>query len=291
MREGSFVRCGIAGIVVLLFLLLPVFTTSHYLLHVFIMIFFYGYLATCWNILGGYAGQHSFGHAAFVGIGAFTSSLLFAHTGLSPWIGMCAGALLAGLAALFIGYLSFRFGLKGPFFLMVTIAFGEILVYMALNIRAIGGASGINVPLMGHAPLLFQFDGKAAYYYIIMGMLALVVGISYLILRSRMGYYFIAIRENEDAAQALGVNTMAYKIWGMVLSASLSALGGTFYAQYILFIDPLSILGTALSVEIVFYAIVGGRALSLAQFWGHSFLFQSARPHEIFSKGKPEAFT
>ncbi len=259
-----------------LFLLVPWLTHSRYFLHIFIMIFFFGYLATCWNILGGFTGQHSFGHAVFVGIGAYTSSLLFTHTGLSPWFGMWIGGFLAGLVGFFFGYLSFRYGLKGPYFLLVTIAFAEVFVYIALNLRAVGGSSGITIPLAGEAPFFFQFHGKMPYYYIIMLMLGLVVWISYLIQRSRMGYYLVAIRENEDAAQALGVNLMRYKLWATVISAFFSALGGTFYAQYILFIDPPSILGLGLSIEIVIYAIVGGIGTILGPMFGAFLLFPIA---------------
>jgi branched-chain amino acid transport system permease protein len=209
---------------VLFLLILPWLTTSRYFLHILIMTFHFGYLASCWNIVGGYAGQHSLGHAVFVGIGAYTSSLLFAYLGLTPWIGMWA----------------------------------EVFLYLTLNIRAVGGASGINIPLMRDAPQFFQFQGKIPYYYIGMTLLAVVLAITYALQRSRMGYYWIAIRENEDAAQALGVNIMAYKLWALVLSAFFSAIGGTFYAQYIMFIEPHSILGLGLSIEIVLYTIVGG---------------------------------
>jgi branched-chain amino acid transport system permease protein len=272
MKKASY-PLWIIGISVLLLLLVPWLTKSNYLLHVFIMIFFFGYLSTCWNILGGFTGQHSFGHAMFVGIGAYTSSLLFSNIGVSPWIGMWVGGLLAGLTGIFLGYLSFRYGLKGPYFLLVTIAFAEIFVYLALNIRSVGGASGINVPLIREEGLkFFQFNEKMPYYYIIMGMLGMIVWISHSIQKSRMGYYFIAIHENEDAAQALGVNLMRYKLFATVLSTSFSALGGTFYAQYFLFIDPPSILGLGLSIEIVFYAIVGGVRTVLGPTFGAFFL-------------------
>jgi branched-chain amino acid transport system permease protein len=243
---------------VVFLLILPWLTTSRYFLHILIMIFYFGYLATCWNILGGYTGQHSLGHALFVGIGAYTSSLLFASWGITPWIGMWLGAILAGFMGLFVGFLSFRYGLKGPYFLLVTIAFAEVALYMVLNVQAVGGPRGINIPLIGDAPSVFQFYRKMPYYYVIMGLLTLAVVITYVLQRSRIGYYLIAIRENEDAAQALGVNVMAYKILATVISAFLSAIGGTFYAQYILFIEPHSMFGLGLSIEIMVYAIVGG---------------------------------
>lgn len=282
MKQAFSCRAFIGGLLIIFFLLAPWLTDSRYYLHILIMTFFFGYLATSWNLLGGYAGQHSFGHAAFVGIGAYSSSMLFVHTGLSPWIGMWIGAFLAGIVALVWGYLSFRYGLRGPYFLLVTIAFSEVLVYLALNIRAVGGASGINIPLMGESLGYFQFQGKAPYYYIIMTMTAAGIGISYLVQRSRMGYYFIAIRENEEAAQSLGVNPTRYKLYATVLSAALSALGGTFYAQYILFIDPSSILSLGLSIEIVIYAIVGGVGTILGPLLGAIFLVPVAEATRIF---------
>lgn len=276
----------IGGMVILLLILIPWLITSRYFLHIFIMIFFYGYLAMCWNILGGYAGQHSFGHAAFVGIGAYTSALLFAHAGVSPWFGMLIGGGVAGLVGLCFGYMSFRYGLKGPYFLLVTIAFAEVLVYTALNIRAVGGASGISIPLMGNAPKFFQFEGKIPYYYTIMIMTVGMIGITYAIQRSRIGYYWIALRENEDAAQTLGVNALRYKLWAVVLSAFFSALGGTFYAQYFMFIDPPSILGLGLSVEIVIYVIVGGVGTILGPIFGAFLLFPLAELTRAIFAGK-----
>jgi branched-chain amino acid transport system permease protein len=273
MKKILFHPFGAIGMVVLLFLLIPLLTASNYILHIIIMIFFYAYLGSCWNIIGGFIGEHSFGHASFVGIGAYTSTLLFIHLGLTPWIGMWIGALFSGLVGLFLGHLSFRYGLKGPYFLLVTIAFAESIVYIFLNISALGGPSGLNVPLMGAAPRFFQFEGKAPYYYIILMMLVMVVVITYIIRKSRMGYYFVAIRENDVAAEAIGVNVTKYKLWSIVLSAFFSGLGGAFYAQYILFIDPPSILGIALSIEMVIYVIVGGEGTILGPIVGAFFLF------------------
>jgi branched-chain amino acid transport system permease protein len=269
-----------------LLLLLPLGVHSRYLLHICISIFFFGYLATCWNILGGLAGQHSFGHAIFVGVGAYTSSLLFAHLGVTPWLGMLGGGVLAGLVGVFIGYLCFRYGLRGPYFLLVTIAFGEVFVYAALNIRAVGGGSGITVPLLGNAPSFFQFEGKTPYYYIILAMAAGAILVTSAIQRSRIGYYLIAIRENENAAQALGINLLRYKITALSISAFLSALGGTFYAQYFFFIDPPSTMGLGLSIEIVIYAIVGGVGTLLGPICGACLLVPIAEATRTLFAGQ-----
>ena len=249
---------GIYLVILAAFVVLPVFNMSSYLLNMLIMMLLFAYLASAWNILGGFAGQHSLGNAAFVGIGAYTSTYLFNTYGISPWIGMWIGALCAGLFALFLGYSAFRFGLKGPFFLLVTIAAAQIVMLLVLNIRALGGASGINVPFKGQFPTVYQFDSKIMYYYVALGLLTLGVLVSIYISRHRLGYYLVAIRENDDAAQALGIDTFRYKLIATFLSAFLSALGGTFYAQYILFIDPESVLSLGLSIEIIVYPILGG---------------------------------
>jgi len=254
LRLGGWLQ--IVGLVI--FLALPFLHLSSYMLNLLIMMFFFAYLAVAWNVLGGFAGQHSLGHAAFVGIGAYTSTFLFSVYGLSPWIGMWIGGIFAAIFALFLGYAAFRYGLKGPFFLLLTIAAAQIVMLLVANIRMLGGASGLVVPSSGHFPLLYQFENKIAYYYISLGILLMGIAVSVYIRRTWLGYYFLAIRENDDAAQALGINILRYKLVATALSAFLSALGGTFYAQYVLFIDPESILSLGLSVEIIVYPILGG---------------------------------
>jgi len=138
-------------LILVLALLLPLVVKSAFYVNVFILILLFAYLSSCWNILGGMAGQHSFGHALFFGIGAYTSSLLYVHYGLSPWITIWVGALLAGLMGLFIGYLSFKYGMRGIFFLMVTIAFAEIFKIIFFSIESLGGASGISIPFQNRA--------------------------------------------------------------------------------------------------------------------------------------------
>jgi len=254
LRLGGWLQ--VLGLAILLGF--PLLNLSSYTLNILIMMFFFGYLAIGWNVLGGFAGQHSLGHAAFVGMGAYTSTFLFSVYGLSPWIGMWIGGVLAAIFGWFLGYAAFRCGLKGPFFLLVTIAAAQIVMLLVLNIRTLGGASGITVPFKGNFPWLFQFENKVVYYYVALGLLLMGIMISLLIHRTRLGYYFVAIRENDDAAQALGINILYHKLIATALSAFLSALGGTFYAQYILFIDPESILSLGLSIEIMVYPILGG---------------------------------
>jgi branched-chain amino acid transport system permease protein len=239
-----------------------------YALEVLISILFFGYLGACWNILGGYGGQFSFGHAAFFGLGAYTSTLLFLHWGVSPWIGMLAGGLLAAGFGLFAGYLSFRYGLRGPYFSLVTLAFAEMLRVVAVNWKAVGSSLGLVVPNRGSAPALFLFAEKLPYYYVILTMAVGALVITRAMERSRMGYALAAIRENEDAAEAAGVDALSTKLSAMALSSFLTALGGTFYAQYFAYIDPTITFGPAVSIQGLLQAIVGGAGTVLGPLLG-----------------------
>jgi branched-chain amino acid transport system permease protein len=245
-------------LVVGFFFLLPKLVTSTFYIHTMIMIFYFAYLGACWNLLAGYVGLASLGHAMFVGAGAYTSSFLLMHFGVSPWIGMWAGAFFSLALGLILGYLAFRYGLKGHYFLLVTIAFCEILKILVLNVRILGGGSGIPIVLRGNPFWQFVFSQKAAYYYIILVMLIGILLLTHLLLQRRIGYYFLAIRENEELAQASGIPVMKIKLIAMSLSAVLTSLAGTFYAQYICFIDPPSVFGLGVSVDLLIPAIVGG---------------------------------
>ena len=226
-----------------------------------ITVMLHAYWAMAWNILGGLAGQLSFGHAAFIGAGAYTSSILYVHFGVNPWIGMFGGALVAAALGLFVGYLSFRYGLRDVYFSLTTLAFGEIAYLLLANTdyhSVFGGQGGVRFPVVDPSPAIFQFSRKVGYYYVIAVLLAIAVGLTWWIRRSKLGYYLIAIRENERAAQAIGIPITRYKLIATVISASLAAFGGTFYAQYYLFIDPPSIVQGSLSIAVLLPAIVGG---------------------------------
>jgi branched-chain amino acid transport system permease protein len=229
-----------------------------YTTHVLILIFFWAYLGQCWNILGGYAGQFSFGHAAFFGVGAYTSTALFVHFGLTPWIGLLVGVVLGLALGLFVGYLSFRYGLRGAYFALATLAFAEILQVIAINAGWLGAGAGMLIPLWGEAPWLFQFSSKRPYYFIILALLAGATYLTYRISRAKLGYCLVSIRENENAAEAIGVDTFAYKMRAMAISSLLTTIGGTFYCQYFFYIDPNLAFGVGNSVEIILRPIVGG---------------------------------
>jgi branched-chain amino acid transport system permease protein len=254
-----------SGTAVLLGLLaFPIVFTNPFPRHIMITIFLYGMLAQAWNILAGYCGQISLGHAVFFGAGAYTSTVLVRQLGLSPWAGMLAGALLAVALSQVIGYPVFRLG--GHYFAIATIAVGEIVQTLVINWDWVGGARGLFVPIKRPDSFInFQFnESKQTYYYIALGLLALSVALARWLTRSRTGFYFRAIREDQDAAASLGIPVARYKQRAMALSAGLTALGGTFYAQYILFIDPESVLPLSLSILICLVAVLGG----VGTLWG-----------------------
>src|ERR1700722_15256780 len=240
--------------------------------HVAIQILLFAYLSLCWNILGGFTGQLSFGHALFMGVGAYTSTLLLLRYGISPWIGMIAGGILSALLGLFIGYLSFRYRIKGTFFALVTLAFTEVARIVALNTEAVGGAMGLYIPIQSNDLWQIKFVDKSHYYYVMLGFLVLVMAVTAWIEHSAIGHRLIAIRENEDAAQALGINLMRYKLFATALSAFLAALGGTLYAHYVTFIDPNTLLNMNMALEITIYAIVGGIGTLFGPLLGAAFL-------------------
>lgn len=229
-----------------------------YLVHLGAMILFFGYLGSAWNILGGWAGQFSFGHAAFFGLGAYTSTLLHLHAGVSPWIGMLAAGLAATALGLFSGVLSFRYGLRGPYFALVMLAFAEMLRLLFESWMSESYPLGLVFPLKGTSLVDFQFADKAVYYYVVLGMLALALGLTRWLARSRTGAYLQAIRDNEAAAEMVGVNAFAYKLLAMAISAFLTGMGGTFYAQYFLALEVAEVFGPQVSIEILLSAIIGG---------------------------------
>jgi branched-chain amino acid transport system permease protein len=253
MRERWLALAAVAAAV-----LAPAVIRSEYVVGTLTLIFFFAFVGQGWNILGGYAGQFSFGHALFFGIGAYTSGLCFLKAGLTPWIGMWVGAAAAVAVGLVTGHLSFRYGLRGAYFALVMLAFAEIFRVTATNWDWVGGSFGILVPLRGHAPALFQFGDKRYFYYVSLAMLVAVTwGVAWLG-RTRLGYQMAAVRENEAAAAAAGVDPYRVKLTAMALSAAVTALGGAFYVQYFSYVDPTIGFGPANSIEILLRPIIGG---------------------------------
>src|ERR1700675_2718955 len=204
-RNLLWLALGIAVVIAL-----PLVVKSSFAIDIFIRILMFSFIGVAWNLMGGYAKQLSLGDAAYFGLGAYTSTILQIQFGISPWIGMLAGGVVAMLASLPIGALCFR--LRGPYFAIATIATAQVLMLLFLKFRDFAwGAEGTTIPNLGNAPLMMQFDAKAAYYYIALGLLAAGLAITYRIERSWVGYYLVAIGEDEDAAEPIGVNVRRFK--------------------------------------------------------------------------------
>jgi len=240
---------------------LPVWMRSPTYLQILILLFFYAYLTTAWNLVGGFAGVLPLGHSAYVGIGAYTSTVLFMAFGLSPWIGMFVGGIVSAIVGTIIGIPTLK--LRGAYFALATMAFGEGVRVLVENTDKIGpllvnGPRGICIPLH-NSFAQFQFMSKVPYYYIILIMLCIVLFVTWYISKIRIGYYLAGGGEEPEAAQALGVNVAKYKVIAMALSCFLTGLAGTFYAQLMLYFYPKQILGLDFSFEIAFIALIGGR--------------------------------
>jgi branched-chain amino acid transport system permease protein len=259
--------------------LATLFVRQPFYLNILVLILFYAAASSAWNLVGGYAGQLSLGHAAFFGIGAYTSTLLYLNFGISPWLGLLVGGVLAVIFAIAISYPCFR--LQGPFFCLATIAFAEVMRILATHFREITqGGVGLTIPFR---PGLsnFLFADKAAYAFIAYVFLLIMIGISLLIERARAGYYLSALRDDEEAAEATGVNTSWLKLWVMMVSAFFTAAAGTFYAQYLTFIDPDIVFSLGFSIHLAMLAIIGGMGTILGPILG-SFILT---PLDAFLRG------
>lgn len=245
------------GILLLIFVCIPLFVKSPYILNIFVLVFYMSTLSMAWNLLGGMTGQNSLGHAAYMGLGAYASCLLITKAGINPWFSAILGMVIVGLVAGIIFYPCFI--LRGPYFTLVSIAFGEALRQFIINSAFFGRASGVGLPFGRDSWLNFRFGSKIPYYYVGLAMLLLVYLLMKKIERSKMGYALRTIREDEDAAAAIGINPTRYKIMAVVVSAMVAALVGFFYASYIRYIDP-ELMVLAKSTESVLPAVVGGAA-------------------------------
>jgi branched-chain amino acid transport system permease protein len=229
----------------------PLVIDNPYLAQILILIMIYATVGSAWNILGGYAGQLSLGHAAYFGAGAYTLALVTTTLKLSPWIGLALAPAVAMLFALAIGGVCFR--LRGPYFTLATIAMTEVLKLLALNMRGLtSGAVGIVVPP------IFPGISKIPYYYLILAITLLSLAVTRWMSQAKLGYYLQAIREDEDTAESIGIDSTKYKLIALLISAALTGLAGAFFASYIFFIDPDMVFSVGRSVEIVLYAIIGG---------------------------------
>jgi branched-chain amino acid transport system permease protein len=247
---------ALAGAVALL-ACVPLLTTSNVVLNFMVVALLIALVGQGWNVLGGYGGQYSFGHAAFFGTGAYATAILQVRYGVNAWAGLAIGIAAGALVGAIIGSLSFRSGLRGSYFALVTLAFAEVLRICASVAPITGAGVGtlVKLDLRWEA---FQFQSRAPFYWIILGFVAISLLIVKLLERSRFGAYLVAVRENEDAARAVGVDVVRVKLAAMTLSAAITAAAGCFYAQYFLFLDAGIAYGPWISVEALLAPIIGG---------------------------------
>ena len=235
----------------------PLFLHDPFLCHLLIMIMMYATMSIGWNVIGGYAGQVSFGNAAFFGVGAYTTAILLVNYNVNPWLGMLAGCVLSVGLAVVVGYPCFR--LRGHYFAIATIAVGEIMVVIFTNWDYVGAAVGIYMPILEESFTNFEFhSSKIPYYYIILVMLLFAIAVSYVIEKSRLGYYLRAIKDDPDGARSLGIDIQKYKMIAFSISAVLTSICGTFYGQYVLYIHPSSTMDLMMSIHLCIIALIGG---------------------------------
>ncbi|MGI6181066.1 MAG: branched-chain amino acid ABC transporter permease [Agathobaculum sp.] len=245
----------------LAFIILPL-CVGTYWQSILVLICFYGFCAVAWNLICGYAGTMSLGHSVYMGIGGYASTILLETKGVSPWIGMIIGALIAMIIGVIISYPTFR--LKGPYFTLASIAITELVGTFVMNSEYLGpiplkGGSGWSLTWTGGGAGMYEFDGKLGYYYIALIMLVIGVAITWKMSRSKLGYYLVAIRSDDDAAKSLGINITKYKLIAMAISCFMIALAGTFYAEYFRYIGPDRIFSYDLAVQIALIALIGGQ--------------------------------
>lgn len=272
MSTRTSVLVWVAGLAVLG--TMPVAVKNPFILHIVIMVFMWTILGSAWNVLGGFAGQVSFGHAALFGIGAYTTIILFLRAGVAPWWGIPLGGVAAALGSVPVGLICFR--LRGPYFSLATLAVAELTKLVALNWEWLtNGPIGFLIttlpPLtIGGRPV--DWESKGPFYCLVSLLMLVALSSTAWLRRSRLGAFLVAIKEDEDAAQAVGIDTVRAKVLTLALSGFLAGLGGGFYAFYFRYVDPDAVLNIGLSMEMVFIAIVGGLGSVVGPLIGAVFL-------------------
>lgn len=223
-------------------------------------------MAVGWNLMSGYGGMFSFGHAAFFGIGAYTDAYLLVDHGISPWLSMVIGALLSAFAGVVIAYLCLRYRLAGAYFALATFAFAQMFLLVAQSLGFLNKTEGFNVPILPHESwAMMQFDqGSNYYYWIPLGILVIGVAGTIAFVNTRAGQYVQAVRDDEIAAASLGVNALRYQLISVALSCALTAVAGAFYTQYYFFVGPDQAFGPTVSIQAIIPAVIGG----IGTIWG-----------------------
>jgi branched-chain amino acid transport system permease protein len=260
LLDGVSHRALVLLALVLAALLAAPYLANDYVLTVLILILYFAYAGQAWNIMMGFAGQLSLGHAIYVGLGAYTTAALYVHYGIAPWIGLFAAVPIAMACGAIIGFLAFRFGVAGVYFAILTIAFAEFARIGFDHFSWVGGSAGYFLPVAQYTQNdLWNLRGKPAmFYYVILAMTVLAFLACRLLLASRMGYFWRAIREDEEAARALGIDTFRYKMIAVVISAGMTSLAGVFFAFYYNNLFPEQVFHIARSIELVLAPIIGG---------------------------------
>jgi branched-chain amino acid transport system permease protein len=257
---GASGRASVLLAILLAVLCAAPWLAGDYLLTVLITILYLAYVGQAWNVMMGFAGQLSLGHAIYVGLGAYAAAVLYVDFGIAPWIGMLAAIAIAAACGALIGYLAFRFGVGGVYFAILTIAFAEFARIGFDHFGWVGGSAGFFLPVANYARNdLWNLRGNPTmFYYVMLALTAAAFALCHVLLRSRTGYYWQAIREDEEAARSLGINTFRYKLIAVVISGSMTALAGVFFAFYYNNLFPEQVFHISRSIEIILGPIIGG---------------------------------
>jgi branched-chain amino acid transport system permease protein len=241
-------------------LLVTPWLVNDYLLTVLIVILYLAYTGQAWNIMMGFAGQLSLGHALYVGLGAYVAAALFAQFGVAPWLGLMAAAPVAALCGAVIGFLAFRFGVAGVYFAILTIAFAEFARIGFDHLDIVNASAGLFLPVAqySHNDLWRLRGSPAMFYYVILSATFVAFVLSRLLLKSRIGYFWLAIREDEQAARAAGINTFRYKMYAVMISAAVTSFAGVFYAFFYNNLFPEQVFNITRSIEMILGPIIGG---------------------------------
>jgi branched-chain amino acid transport system permease protein len=254
-------RRGLALLALLLAALLAVpWLANDYLLTVLIIILYFAYTGQAWNVMMGFAGQLSLGHALYVGLGAYATAALYVHFGIGPWLGLPVAIAIAVAAGAVIGFLAFRFGVGGVYFAILTIAFAEFARIGFDHFRWVGASSGFFLPVANYTRNdLWNLRGNPTmFYYVMLALTVAAFVLCRVLLRSRVGYYWQAIREDETAARSLGIDTFRYKMYAVVISAGMTAVAGVFFAFYYNNLFPEQVFHISRSIELILGPIIGG---------------------------------
>jgi len=260
LTEGVSARSWVLIAALLVALIVAPHFANDYLLTILILILYLTYTGQAWNIMMGFAGQLSLGHAIYVGLGAYTAAALYVHFGVAPWIGLLAAIPIAMTCGAIIGFLAFRFGVAGVYFAILTIAFAEFARIGFDHIEYTGGSAGLFLPVAQYTQNdLWNLRGRPImFYYVILALTVAAFLFCHALLRSRIGYFWLAIREDEEAARALGIDTFGYKMAAVVISAGMTAVAGVFFAFYYNNLFPEQVFPISRSIELILAPIIGG---------------------------------